>query len=120
MHGKLRLLIGFGAGYLLGARAGRERYEQIVRRAKEFGQNPKVRAKAAQARDMAGEKAGQAAEAAKTKASETVTAAKDKVHGSDEPTTGLGAGMAGTDPGTSADLGALGTGPATPGDVSHP
>ena len=28
---KLSLLAGFGAGYVLGARAGRERYEQIRR-----------------------------------------------------------------------------------------
>ena len=28
---KLSFLAGFGAGYVLGARAGRERYEQIVR-----------------------------------------------------------------------------------------
>ena len=26
---KMSLLVGFGAGYVLGARAGRERYEQI-------------------------------------------------------------------------------------------
>jgi hypothetical protein len=28
---KLSFLVGFGAGYVLGARAGRERYEQIRR-----------------------------------------------------------------------------------------
>ena len=28
---KLSFLAGFGVGYVLGARAGRERYEQIVR-----------------------------------------------------------------------------------------
>ncbi|WP_206065436.1 YtxH domain-containing protein [Nocardioides sp. JQ2195] len=117
MNGKLKMIIGLGAGYVLGARAGRERYEQIVRRAKDFGQNPKVRAKAEQARDLAGEKAGHAAEAARSKASETVSAAKHKVHGSGEPTTGLDAGLAGSDPETTADLGALGTGPATPGEV---
>ena len=31
MMTKLTLLAGFGAGYVLGARAGRERYEQIRR-----------------------------------------------------------------------------------------
>ena len=31
MRFRLGLAIGFGAGYLLGARAGRERYEQLRR-----------------------------------------------------------------------------------------
>ncbi len=30
MKGKLALLFGFAAGYVLGAQAGRERYEQIL------------------------------------------------------------------------------------------
>lgn len=31
MKGKIGLIVGLGAGYVLGARAGRERYEQIKR-----------------------------------------------------------------------------------------
>lgn len=31
MKGKVGLIVGLGAGYVLGARAGRERYEQIKR-----------------------------------------------------------------------------------------
>jgi len=31
MRGRLGLFIGFGAGYVLGAKAGRERYEQLRR-----------------------------------------------------------------------------------------
>ena len=31
MRGRLGVLIGFGAGYVLGAKAGRERYEQLQR-----------------------------------------------------------------------------------------
>ena len=58
MNGKLKMLIGLGAGYVLGARAGRERYEQIVSGAKGVSRNPKVRAKAEQARVLAEEKAG--------------------------------------------------------------
>jgi hypothetical protein len=34
---KLSLLIGAGVGYVLGARAGRERYETIVRLARKVG-----------------------------------------------------------------------------------
>lgn len=33
MKGKLGLVLGFGIGYVLGSRAGRQRYEQIKRAA---------------------------------------------------------------------------------------
>ena len=39
---KLSFLAGFGAGYVLGARAGRQRYEQIATAARSFMDNPKV------------------------------------------------------------------------------
>lgn len=42
MRGKLVLLVGFGIGYVLGARAGRERYEQIKRAASRFWNDPRV------------------------------------------------------------------------------
>lgn len=42
MRGKLVLLVGVGIGYVLGARAGRERYEQIKRAAKRFWSDPRV------------------------------------------------------------------------------
>ena len=43
MKGKAALLIGAGAGYLLGTRAGRQRYEQITRTAERFWRDPGVR-----------------------------------------------------------------------------
>src|SRR5262245_16411897 len=36
------LLVGFGAGYVLGAKAGRERYQQIVDATRAFLDNPGV------------------------------------------------------------------------------
>ena len=42
MRNKLIFLAGFGAGYVLGARAGRERYEQLVRAARKVRENPTV------------------------------------------------------------------------------
>jgi hypothetical protein len=36
------LLVGLGAGYVLGAKAGRERYQQIVEATKAFMDNPGV------------------------------------------------------------------------------
>ncbi len=49
---KLPFLIGFGAGYVLGARAGRERYEQIRRAWAQAKDDPRLQSVAgiAQAR----------------------------------------------------------------------
>ncbi|GAB3254727.1 hypothetical protein [Nocardioides dilutus] len=51
---KLSLLVAAGAGYVLGARAGRQRYEQIVAGARRFAGNPKVQAAAGKARETVG------------------------------------------------------------------
>jgi len=40
--GKLKILFWMGVGYVLGARAGRERYEQIRAGAQRFASNPTV------------------------------------------------------------------------------
>jgi len=53
---KLTFLVGFGAGYLLGTRDGRARYEQILRSVREVKDNPAVQETAgvvqAQAMDL--------------------------------------------------------------------
>jgi hypothetical protein len=41
--GRAGFMAGFAAGYVLGAKAGRERYEQIKDAAKAFGENPGVK-----------------------------------------------------------------------------
>jgi hypothetical protein len=43
---KLSFLLGAGAGYVLGARAGRERYEQIVRVGRRVGGSQTVQSAA--------------------------------------------------------------------------
>jgi hypothetical protein len=43
MAGNLKLLAGLAAGYVLGARAGRERYERIVEAGRRLAERPKVR-----------------------------------------------------------------------------
>lgn len=55
--GKLKLLVVLGIGYVLGARAGRARYEQIKSRAQQFAQNPTVRKTASQAQQTVREQA---------------------------------------------------------------
>jgi SLT domain-containing protein len=57
MRGKISLLAGGAIGYVLGTRAGRERYEQIRTQAQSLWNNPKVQEKASQAQDLAKEKA---------------------------------------------------------------
>jgi SLT domain-containing protein len=70
---KLSVLIGFGAGYVLGARSGRERYEQIAGKARELWSDPRVQEKADQVQQVAKEKAGQAQQVVKDKTSSSST-----------------------------------------------
>ncbi len=66
--GKKTFLIGAAAGYVLGARAGRERYEQIATLAGKVKRNPKVQQAAGtiatRGNEMAHEAAAKAAEKA--------------------------------------------------------
>lgn len=72
---KLTLLVAAGAGYVLGTRAGRERYEQIKQQTTKFWNNPKVQ-------DTVGDvqtHAKQAGADLGSKAAETASHVKDKV-----------------------------------------
>jgi hypothetical protein len=42
MRNKLFFLAGMGAGYVLGSRAGRQRYEQIAQASRRVAEHPKV------------------------------------------------------------------------------
>lgn len=42
MAKKLTFLVGAAAGYVLGARSGRERYDQIVQKAQSLWKDPRV------------------------------------------------------------------------------
>lgn len=84
MIGKLSFLAGFGAGYVLGARAGRRRYDEMVDMAQRLWRDPRVQEKAEQAQHLAQEKAEQAGHAVKEKAEQAGHAVKEKVTGSQE------------------------------------
>jgi hypothetical protein len=81
---RLPLLIAGGIGYVLGAKAGRERYEQLRSQFDKVRNDPRVQEKTSQAADFAKEKAP----VVKDKLSEAAGAATDKVKsatgGSDE------------------------------------
>ena len=76
MRYKATFLVGFAAGYTLGAKAGRERYEQIRRTVRSLSENPAVQS---------------AAGVLQAQASTVVTSARDKVvdklplHGHGDP-----------------------------------
>ena len=57
MRGKLLLVVGLGVGYVLGSRAGRERYEEIKRAAGRLWNDPRVQRQVKQAEDFAKDKA---------------------------------------------------------------
>lgn len=69
---RLTHLTAFGAGYVLGARAGRERYEQIRALALRIKDDPRVQ-----------EKAHEAADAVKAETSTLKDRVSDKLHGAD-------------------------------------
>ncbi|MFD9124741.1 hypothetical protein [Kitasatospora sp. NPDC059571] len=58
---KVTFVVGLGLGYILGTRAGRQRYEQIARAAQKVSQNPRVQDAAGKAKQQAGAVAGKAA-----------------------------------------------------------
>ena len=72
MRGRLGVLIGFGAGYVLGAKAGRERYEQLQRLYENVVSSPGFQ----QATGKAKEAVGTGLEQAKDLASEGVNKVK--------------------------------------------
>lgn len=76
---KLSLLAAAGVGYVLGARAGRERYEQIAGGARRVAGNPTVQAAATKAQDTVKEQAPVVASAVKDKAASAASTVQDKV-----------------------------------------
>lgn len=51
---KTGVIVGFGVGYVLGTKAGRERYEEIRRAWDDFSGNPRVQEAVEKGRDLVG------------------------------------------------------------------
>ncbi|MBB6627048.1 hypothetical protein H5V45_06905 [Nocardioides sp. KIGAM211] len=96
---KLSLLTAAGIGYVLGARAGRERYEQIAAGARQVARNPRVQSAKQQATGVVAEQAAVAKDAAATTAKEAASAVAstvaDKVRSDDSSTSSSTAGGVG-------------------------
>ena len=76
MRGKLVLLVGVGIGYVLGARAGRERYEDIKGWARNLWNDPRVQHQVHEAGEFAKDKAPDVARALADGTKKVVSRAK--------------------------------------------
>lgn len=61
MRGKIMFLVGLGVGYVLGTKAGRERYEQIRARAKDVWESEPIQRQVHRAGDFVRERAPEVA-----------------------------------------------------------
>jgi hypothetical protein len=75
MKGKILLVTGLAIGYVLGTRAGRERYEEIKAVASKFWNDPKVQKQVHTATDFAKDKGADIAELAADGAKRVVSKA---------------------------------------------
>lgn len=78
---KLLVLVAGGIGYVLGAKAGRERYEQISKTFNKVKDDPRVQEKTQQAADLAKEKAPVVKDKVAGAASSAADKASSKVGG---------------------------------------
>lgn len=125
MAKKIGFLLGLGAGYVLGARAGRQRYEQIAEKAKTVWRDPRVQEKAGQAQDMAKERAGQAGSVVKEKAEQAGSAVASKVSektsgGGDSSGSSGGSSSSSSSGGSSSGGGQTGVGSTLGGGITNP
>jgi hypothetical protein len=74
---KLTLAAGFGAGYVLGAKAGTQRYDQIVAKFREIAGMPAVKDITSNLSDTA----SSLGDSAKAKVNDTISGVGDKVSG---------------------------------------
>jgi predicted nucleic acid-binding Zn ribbon protein len=84
---KLTLAAGFGAGYVLGAKAGTERYNQIQAKFRELAGMPAVQDVTSTLADTA----STIGDTAKAKVNDTISAAGEKVTGGGSDVVDLGA-----------------------------
>ena len=91
MRGRILLVIGLGAGYVLGAKAGRQRYEQIASAADKVWNSPSVSKQRHEMQHFVETKGPQLVESAKDAAGGAVDKVSKRARGR------LGRGDHGTD-----------------------
>ena len=107
--GKLGMVVGAAVGYVLGAKAGRERYEQITASARQLLDKPQVK----QVLDSAPGNLGARVEQVANKAADKVAQAGDKV-------AATGSGPGGTTGTSGATSGTTTTTTSTPSTPTTP
>ncbi|MFJ3584904.1 YtxH domain-containing protein [Streptomyces sp. NPDC090127] len=81
MRYKLTFVVGLALGFVIGTRAGRERYEQMKKSAREISQNPAVRNAAESAAQTGRQVAGKAFHAVSDKVGDRIPASvTDRIH----------------------------------------
>ncbi|WP_306231648.1 hypothetical protein [Agrococcus beijingensis] len=94
MRGRILLVIGFGAGYVLGAKAGRLRYEQIAGAADKVWNSPSVAKQRHEVQHFVETKAPKLVESAKDAAGDAISkvSRRSARHGGEGSSTGTGTG----------------------------
>ncbi|HEX6249089.1 MAG TPA: hypothetical protein VFZ64_14550 [Nocardioidaceae bacterium] len=88
---KKLMFLGAGAvGYVLGAKAGRERYEQIAAQAEKLRKNPTVQQKMGEAKHIAKDAAGTATEKVKERTDSSSTPAGTEPRATSTPSGATG------------------------------
>jgi hypothetical protein len=105
MRFRLGLIIGFGVGYVLGSKAGRQRYEQIRSGWSRVSGSPAVQQATGRAREMAGGQAKRALYAVQSGVEKAGSAVKDRLGNHGDPTSDIKERLAddessGAEPGT--------------------
>ncbi len=119
MLGKLTFLAGAGVGYVLGARAGRERYEQIMQQVSGVKERPEVQDALTTVKQQATEVDSTATGAVQGRASTAADAAKSKVGSADSGSSSSG-GASSSDYSSSSGFSSTGAGSASSGTTGTP
>jgi hypothetical protein len=95
MRFKSGFLVGLGTGYVLGTKAGQERYQQLVDAAGRLRQNPSVQRLTGEVNKTVSAGKDRVAETAAAKADQAKEAVSSKVGnaGSSRPTSSSGSGV---------------------------
>ena len=79
MRFRIGFVVGLGAGYVLGTKAGRERYEQIRRWWRSFSGSPQVQHLAERGKEVAGEATHKGLDVAQRGVSKVGTSVKERL-----------------------------------------
>ena len=89
MRSKLMFLIGLAAGYVLGTRAGRERYEQLKAGAERLWTNPAVQAQVHRAEDYLRDRAPEVVQRVESTARKVSDQVKSRRAGTNDSSSGV-------------------------------